>query len=315
MDDAEIRESTFKVGKITVVQRLTRAQFLPLIILPALSGTFIAYREYHLFNALHFVFVLLGVVLLHLGANAIDDCYDFQNNVDKIANSMFPKDFGGWKPIPRGLISLGAAKRVSYSLFLGSLLLAIYFLFVVGPWSLILGALGIILAITYTVPPIKLDYRGLGLGEIAIFFAFGPIQVLGSFYVQTGILTVTAFLASVPIGIMTVTVLIYHDLIFYEVYSASKKMSLGAVLGRARSLTASLALTAIAYSIVFVLVGVKILPLWSCLAPLASAIVLARKSGVFKKPNEPPPYYVPITVNGMISNWIFSAVLALSILL
>lgn len=315
MEDAAVRESTSQVGKFTIFHRLTRAQFLPLVMLPALSGTFLAYSYDHVFKILYFSLVLLGVILLHLGANAIDDCYDFQNGVDEVANSKFPKDFGGWKPIPRGFITLRGAKQVSYSLFVGSLLLGVYFAFAVGPWSLILGAAGVILAITYTAPPLKLDYRGYGLGELAIFFAFGPIPILGSFYVQTGMLSLPAFLVSIPVGIMTVTVLIDHDLIFYEVYKASKKMSLGTVLGRAKSLGASLLLTASSYAVVFILIAARFLPIWSSLAPVASALVLARKSGTFKRPNEPPPHYVPFTVNGMMSNWIFSFVLALSILL
>ena len=315
MTDMPVSESAVTVGRISLFGRLTRAQFLPLIILPALSGTFLAYRTYHVFNPAYFLLVLLGVIMLHLGGNAIDDCYDFQNGVDATANSMFPKDFGGWKPIPRGFITLRGAKLVSYALFLGSLLFAVYFSYVVGPWSLILGAAGVLLAITYTAPPLKLDYRGLGLGEIAIMLAFGPIPVLGSFYVQTGVLSLSALLVSIPIGIMTVTVLIDHDLIFYEVYTASKKMSLGTVLGRERALSASLILTIISYALILALIAVRLLPVWGCLAPVSSAIVLARKAKTFRRPNEPPPHYLPFTVNGMMSNWTFSLVLALSILI
>jgi len=316
LTDSAVSESTrSKASGISVFTRLTRVQFLPLIILPALCGTFLAYRDYHVFNPTYFILVLLGVIMLHLGGNAIDDCYDYQNGVDEIANSMFPKDFGAWKPLPRGVISLKNAKVVSYGLFFGSLVLAIYFAFVVGPWSLILGVAGILLAVTYTAPPLKLDYSGLGLGEIEILLAFGPIPVLGSFYVQTGMLTLPVLLVSIPVGIMTVTVLMYHDLIFYEVYTASKKFSLGTVLGRARSLSASLLFTVIAYAGVFALVGAKILPIWSCLAPIISALVLARKAKTFSQPNEPPPHYVPFTANGLFSDWIFCFVLALTILI
>jgi 1,4-dihydroxy-2-naphthoate polyprenyltransferase len=316
LTDNIVSESTkSKVNSIAIFARLTRVQFVPLIILPAVCGTFLAFRVYHEFNSIYFGLVLVGVILLHLGANAIDDCYDYQNGVDEIANSMFPKDFSAWKPLPRRLISLKNAKIVSFALFFGSLLLAIYFAFVVGPWSLILGISGILLAITYTAPPLKLDYRGLGLGEVAILFAFGPIPVLGSFYVQSGVLTLPALLVSIPLGIMTVTVLIDHDLIFYEVYSASKKFSLGTVLGRSRSLSVSLLLTLIAYSSVFALVGAKVLPIWSCLAPVSSALILARRSKTFRQPNEKPPHYVPFTVNGLFSNWTFALVLALTILL
>lgn len=315
LTEGAVSEKAATVSVVTVFRRLTRAQFLPLIILPALCGTSLAYRNEHVFNFAYFALMLAGVIMLHLGANAIDDCYDYQNGVDEIANSKFPKDFGGWKPIPRGLISLRNAKIVSYTLFFGSLLLATYFYFVVGPWSLILGIAGIVLAITYTSPPLKLDYRGLGLGEIAILFAFGPIPVLGSFYVQTGDLSLSAFLVSIPVGIMTVTVLMYHDLIFYEVYVAAKKMSLGAVLGRARSLSTSLLLTAISYALVLAFVLAKVLPVWSCLAPVISALILARKGKDFRQPNEPPPFYVSITMNGIISNWFFCLVLAMTILL
>jgi len=307
--------SRTQASNITIFARLTRFQFLPLILLPALCGTFLAFRTYHVFNPTYFALMFLGVAMLHLGANAIDDCYDFQNGVDQVANSMFPKDFSAWKPLPRGLISLKNAKSVSYMLLLGSLLLATYFAFVVGPWSLILGVAGIFLAITYTAPPLKLDYRGFGLGEIEILLAFGPIPLLGSFYVQTGVLTLPALLVSIPIGIMTVTILMDHDLIFYEVYSVSKKFSLGTVLGRAKSLSAILLFSVISYGIVFALVGAKVLPIWSCLAPITSALILARRAKTFRRPNEAPPHYVPFTVNGLLSNWIFSLVLALTILL
>ena len=221
-----------KVGRLEIFFRLTRAQFIPLIILPSAVGTTYAFNSTNSFNLGYFALVILGVVLLHLGANAIDDCYDYQNGVDRIANSIFPKDFGGWKPLPRSLLSLRDAKIISYLLFLGSLLISVYFSFVVGYWSLIFAISGILLAISYTAPPVKLDYRGKGLGEIAILLAFGPIPVLGSFYVQTGSLNLSAFLISLAVGIMTVTILIDHDLIFYEVYVKVSKIKFGSNPGK-----------------------------------------------------------------------------------
>ena len=255
----------------------------------------------------------MGVVLLHLGANAIDDCYDYQNGVDGIANSIFPKDFGGWKPLPRGLLSLRDAKIISYLLFLGSLLISVYFSIVVGYWSLIFATSGVLLAIFYTAPPMKSDYRGKGLGELAILLAFGPIPVLGSFYVQTGALNLSAFLISIALGIMTVTVLIIHDMIFYEVYVKARKLSLGVVLGRLRALRASLYLTLIAYGLVIALIVLKTLPVTSVAAPIASALVLSSKFGTFRNPSEPPPFYVPFTKSALLSDWIFSLALAVSI--
>ena len=304
-----------RVSPLEIFYRLSRAQFLPLILLPAAVGTALAFRATGDFHLDYFLLVLLGVALLHLGANAIDDCFDFQNGVDAIANSMFPPDFAGWKPLPRGLITLRNAKIVSGLLLLGSFLISFYFTAVVGYWSAIFALAGILLATFYTAPPIKLDYRGKGLGEIAILLAFGPIPVLGAYYVQTRSLSLDALLVSIVVGVMTVTILMDHDMIFFEVYQRAKKFSLGAVLGRSRALSTSLYLTIISYAAVVALVATRDLPLLCLAAPVASAIVLSRKSGAFRRSGELPPFYVPFTVNALLSDWIFSLVLAITIVL
>lgn len=302
-------------GKVALFLRLTRFQFIPLIILPGLVGTCLAFFDKSRINLWFFGLVIFGIAVLHLGANAIDDSYDYQNGVDGTANRMFPKDFGGWKPIPRGYIALRDAKIVSFGLFALSLAIGLYFWYSVGPWAFILAFLGFLLALFYCAPPLKLDYRGLGIGELAIFFSFGPIPVLGAYYVQTGFLSTQALLVSIPVGIMTVTILIYHDLIFYEVYSTSKKYSLGTVLGRKNALGTSLALTVAGYSLVVVYsLVLRILPIWSLAAPALSALVLSRKSSVFGRPSEPPHYYVSFTQNGLLANWIFTLAIALSLI-
>jgi 1,4-dihydroxy-2-naphthoate octaprenyltransferase len=97
--------------------RLTRAQFVPVIISPVLIGTALAWSTERIFIPLAFSFVILASVLLHLAANTIDDVYDFASGVDVTSNSMFPADFGGWKVLPRGLMTVERAKLLAYSFF------------------------------------------------------------------------------------------------------------------------------------------------------------------------------------------------------
>ncbi len=94
---------------------------------------------------------------------------------------------------------------------------------------------------------------------------------------------------SLAVGIMTVTILVDHDMIFYEVYRRAKKYSLGAVLGRARALTASLYLTILSYGLIAVFVAVGILPLTTLAAPIVSALILVRKAKTFDRSEEAPP--------------------------
>ncbi len=302
-------------SKLTLFLRLTRFQFIPLIILPAIVGTALAYSNTGRINFAFLGLVLLGVIFLHLGANAVDDCYDYQNGVDQIANTVFPKDFGGWKPLPRGYLNLKDAKLASFALFALSLAIAAFFWVEVGVWAFILGLAGVALAILYCAPPLKLDYRGYGLGELSIFLSFGPIVVLGAYYVQTGTLGIIPLLISIPVGIMTVTILIDHDLIFYEVYSRARKLSLGTVLGRRRTLVLSLILTALSYLITIIFVTGHFLPTWSLIAPLSAGLLLLRKGKTFGRPQEAPPFYVPFTENALLADWLFTLILALTVVL
>ncbi len=178
-----------------------------------------------------------------------------------------------------------------------------------------MGLAGVVLAIIYTAPPFKLDYRGFGFGEASILFAFGPIPVLGAYYVQTGELSISALLVSIPVGVLTVTVLMNHDMIFYEVYRASKKMSLGAKLGRSRALKSSLAMTLFSYVFVLFLIGVRLLSIWCVIAPIVAFLILARRAKIYGQPNGPPPSYIPLATNGIIADWIFALLLGLTCLI
>jgi 1,4-dihydroxy-2-naphthoate octaprenyltransferase len=106
-----------------------------------------------------------------------------------------------------------------------------------------------------------------------------------------------------------------HDLIFYEVYSRSKKLSLTTVLGRKNALYASALISALSNLLLIAYVAARLLPIWCIAAPIVSAALLLRKRKDFTKFDEPPPFYVPFTVNALYSDWLFSLVLAIGILL
>jgi len=112
-----------------------------------------------------------------------------------------------------------------------------------------------------------------------------------------------------------VTILIDHDTIFYEVYMKARKLSLATVLGRRRAMKTSLTFSIVAYAVVISMALLRMIPIWSIAAPVISALVLLRKLRVYSKPNEPPPFYVPFTQNGLLADWIFFIALAVSLVI
>ena len=84
----------------SIILRLSRAQFLPVILSPVLVGTALAWWTNRTFSPYLFGLVVLGSISIHLAANTVDDVYDFESQVDVVSNNMFPPDFGGWKVLP-----------------------------------------------------------------------------------------------------------------------------------------------------------------------------------------------------------------------
>jgi len=80
----------------------------------------------------------------------------------------------------------------------------LYLLLQIGWPVLLLAAIGGLIAMFYTAPPISLNFRGLG--ELGLFIAFGPLTVIGVYYVLTGAFSWAAFVASLPLGIFTMNI-------------------------------------------------------------------------------------------------------------
>ena len=303
-----------QVSLATKLFRLSRAQFTPLIIAPTAIGIASGWFVERALNPVHVLLVLAGAVLLQLAANVIDDYYDFTSGIDQISNQMFPPDFGGWKVLPRGLMAPRDAKMIGYGMFAVCIAIGAYFGYVIGPIAFILALLGTFFGIAHTGPPMKFAYRGLGLGELGIFLAFGPIPAAGAHYVISGELSVIPVMASIPSGLLTAAVLVDHDLIFLEPYRKGGKRSLAVVLGLSESMAVSSAAAVAAYAIIAggVLAGLFPIPV---LASLITLPLFIRKVNFQKTPAANPLHYVKITMVSLILTVVFGLLVALGFML
>lgn len=276
-------------------------------------GTALAWHGASAFVPGLFVLVMAGAVCLHLAANGIDDVYDYVLGTDAMAERMFPPDAPGWKPIPRGVFSVGAAARVSFILYGTSIAIGLVLSLVVGWYAIAIAAPGILLSYFYTAPPLRLDYRGLGLGEASVFISFGPIPALGSYYVMTGQLSFLPALLAVPSGLLTTAVLVSHDLIYFDVYRQSGKRSLTVVIGRKKATLVVTGLTALAYLSLVAFVAARLVPATGLVALLAFPFFLKVADTGEKELS--PPEYGGRTVMAFLGSSVFTFLLAAGIAL
>jgi 1,4-dihydroxy-2-naphthoate octaprenyltransferase len=96
-------------------------------------------------------------------------------------------------------------------------------------WLVVVGAVCIVAAWTYTGGPVPYGYRALG--EVFVFVFFGPVAVVGTTFVQTGRVEGLAVVVSVPVGLLIVAILVVNNLRDLAGDAAVGKRTLAVLLG------------------------------------------------------------------------------------
>jgi 1,4-dihydroxy-2-naphthoate octaprenyltransferase len=240
-------------------------------------GTALAARGYAglgggQFNATTFAVTLLGAILAHFGANAINDYFDFIKGVDT------RPEHGS------GVLTSGemtAAQTLTFATVLFALagacaviLLRRYAMVVTS-----LAALGLACAVLY--PAVLKRY---GLGDLLIIVAFGLGLTLGSYGVQASAMTTGQWLLvsfySVPICLLVDAILHANNLRDAPDDRVARVRTMATVLGPKRGQILQAVL--LCGPLLFVVAGVltRLLPVWSLATVLSLPLLLrAFRSG------------------------------------
>ena len=186
----------------------TRAPFLTATIVPIMLGAVIARNDG--FSAWWLtVLALIGGSFIHLGLNIGNDVSDATSGAD--AANVNPTMYsGGSRVIQYGLVSIETMQKASIGCYAIGIAIGLL-LAVTRGWELILlGAAGLFLAIFYTAPPFRLVHRGVG--EICVALGFGPIMLLGSYFVVARQFSAEALYASLPVALLIMLVLYVNQI-------------------------------------------------------------------------------------------------------
>ncbi len=192
---------------------ITRMPFLSAALGPVFIGGAYAYNYalgLNSFNGWHFFLVALGVSLLHLASNVLNDYFDVKDGTDDANTEYFTQFTGGSRAIELGLISLENTKKLGIGLLIAAFAVGSYLTYLTDVKTLWLGLVGAFMGFFYTAPPFRLVARK-GLGELTIAMAFGSIVTLGTVYVMSGAMDPFAFLLGLPAGLLTANILLINE--------------------------------------------------------------------------------------------------------
>lgn len=248
-----------------------RAPFFTASIIPVILGAAVAFAEGLKIEILRFMVTLFGVVFLHAGGNMLNDYFDFRSGADIMQKKRTPFS-GGSKVLVEGHLTPESVLIVSIISIIAGLVACAYLALQVGYGILLLGLSGATLAVLYTAPPFKLVYRGLG--EFTVGLTFGPLLVLGSYYVQAGSYSMAPLFAGIPLGFFIADVLYINEFPDYEADKSAGKDQLVVLLGPKRAVPGYLLILLAAYTSIILGVLGGIMPLAALIGLLTIPIAL-----------------------------------------
>lgn len=172
---------------------------LPASVMPVVFGTALAATIGKAqFKPGLFVAALAGMAILHIGANMLNDVYDYLKGIDRQANPVSGAVVRGWLTPNQVLAAAWAC------IVIGSLI-GLFIAWQVGAAILWIGLAGVTIGVLYTWGPLPLKYNALG--DLAVFIGFGILGVLGAWTVQTGAPAWTPIIWAVPLGLLIIGIL------------------------------------------------------------------------------------------------------------
>ncbi len=184
---------------------VTRPKTLLVALAVILLGQTLAWVDApHYFSFYIAILCMICCMTLQIAVNLSNDYFDGKNGVDG------DDRLGPDRALQKGLIS-AAHLRVGIITMCTLAIVSGCYLIYVGGWVyVLLGLLSLVGVYIYSGGPRPLASHGLG--EVAVFLYFGWLAVVGSYYLQTQVLTLDVFIPASQIGFLVVAIMLVNNI-------------------------------------------------------------------------------------------------------
>ncbi len=302
-----------EMKKSKAILLLLRLPFLTVTIGGVLLGTAFAWWKVSEFDFIRFLLVLAGSCFFHIACNVANDYFDFRSGNDALNIHALVPFSGGSRMILDGYVKPKEALTVSIVFAALGSAIGLYLNFVSeGNLILVIGVAALFLVYGYNGFPLRLVHKGLG--EIAIFSAWGPLMVLGSYYVQAQSLSsLWPLIVSVPSGILTTLVLLINEFADREADAATGRKTWVILFGYKASLWIYLILALFCFLIVLTGILFGGWPLWTLFVLITLPLpFLAFRIGWQNLGNW--TQFLPAVKTTILMNFLFLVILSVSFL-
>ncbi len=243
-----------------------RVPTLAASVVPVVVGSALAWRHGGS-KPLAALAALIGAAAIQIGTNLANDLFDYRKGADTRGR------LGPPRVLVEGWLTVEEVRWGMITAFLIATLAGVYLVALAG-WPIVaIGVVSIAAGVGYTAGPFALAY--VGLGDLAVFFFFGFVAVLGTYFVQAGSVHPEGILAAIPVGALATAILVVNNARDLETDRAAGKRTLAVLLGPGGARAEYVALLFAAFSIPLGLWAQGLRSAW-ILLPFATASLAAR---------------------------------------
>jgi 1,4-dihydroxy-2-naphthoate octaprenyltransferase len=253
----------------------TRPQFLVLSLVLAILGTGMALAS-GVFNLLWAILLFVGLLLLHISVNTLNDYFDYRSGIDMSTNRT--PFSGGSGVLPGGILSPRSVLALGLVAFFLAVPIGVYFISVRGLALLPLFVFGAVLVLMYTTLFTKI---GGGVSEIAAGLGLGSLPVFGIYYIMTGQITPGAVYASIPSGFLVANLLLLNEIPDAEADRVGNRRTLPIQVGKKGAAVVYSSLTIATYVWIVAGVALELMPAWTLLGCLTLPLAIKAIAGSF----------------------------------
>ncbi len=299
------------------ILQMIRAPFLSSIIAPIVTGTFLSASITGSLDWIAFALVFITGLGLHIATNVYNDIYDTLQGTDKV--NVHRNEYSGGSGVlldnpalMNKMVWLARSGLIIALVFNALLMLRVDRDLWVYLWGLYL--LSAFFSKYYTAAPVKLAYRGLG--EVSVWFAFGPMAIAIA-SISQDLFPDNQILLLMPVsGLSTLSILLVGQLIDLDADKKGGKHGVASRLGTfPTALIYSMVQIAIVILVVVMAFTFKSSALWLLLSVLPYLLLFPRTLPIILKHHDNPPELKKVAKMTVMIHLLFSFLLILGFIL
>lgn len=218
-----------------------RVHTLPAAVVPVAVGSALAQSD-GVFRWDVFLYALLAALAIQVAANFANDVSDARRGADT-RERVGPPRMVALGEITARQMWVGVVIALAVAAAAGIALAMI-----AGPLILVVGVVSVIAMLGYVGGPFPYGYRGLG--EVFVFLFFGVVATVGSRYVHDMSAPRSAWLLSIPIGLLAAAILVVNNYRDLETDRTAGKRTLAVIIGPEKTRTLFVSLVYGAYLLI-----------------------------------------------------------------